>query len=143
MKLKKLFALALCFAVVGSCLAFAAPAHAADVDGLVTSKVVTDNGDNTATIRLESYVTGRIEVDSEEISVPNDIVLVLDTSGSMTTALEVALSNADENITAYKYRVDAWTWTGYEERAVRYENGKWQYQNGDNWADVPLAGSCI
>jgi len=50
-------------------------------EGLELDKNVTDNGDGTYTITLESYTTG--EVVSHEVSTPVDIVLVLDQSGSM------------------------------------------------------------
>jgi len=50
-------------------------------DGLEMSKKATLNSDGTYTIELETYTTG--EVTSQEISVPVDIVLVLDQSGSM------------------------------------------------------------
>ncbi|MCQ2564129.1 MAG: VWA domain-containing protein [Mogibacterium sp.] len=50
-------------------------------DGLEMDKNLTDNGDGTYTITLESYTTG--EITSQEISTPVDIVLVLDQSGSM------------------------------------------------------------
>ena len=50
-------------------------------EGLEMSKKATSNGDGTYTIELETYTTG--EVTSQEISVPVDIVLVLDQSGSM------------------------------------------------------------
>lgn len=138
MKLKKLFALALCFAVVGSCLAFAAPAHAADVDGLVTSKVVTDNGDNTATIRLESYVTGSIQVDTEDINVPADIVLVLDTTTSMafdlavTTTKELAVLDTHYGATEGIYMMQA----GYYQLSMRYSNNQWEYNYSNNWRPV-------
>lgn len=50
-------------------------------EGLEMSKSAASNGDGTYTIELETYTTG--EVTSQEISVPVDIVLVLDQSGSM------------------------------------------------------------
>lgn len=50
-------------------------------EGLKISKQATVNNDGTYTLTLESYTTG--EVTSQEKSIPVDIVLVLDQSGSM------------------------------------------------------------
>lgn len=50
-------------------------------NGLVTQKTVTANDGGTYTIRLESWTTGTV-INSEK-TVPVDIVLVLDQSGSM------------------------------------------------------------
>ena len=55
-------------------------------DGLEMSKHATLNPDGTYTIELETYTTG--EVTSEEISLPVDIVLVLDQSGSMAYSFD-------------------------------------------------------
>lgn len=69
-------------------------------DGLEMDKNLTDNGDGTYTITLESYTTG--EITSQEISTPVDIVLVLDQSGSMqdpfgNTSRQVAMKSAVRN----------------------------------------------
>lgn len=56
--------------------------------GLFLNKNVTDNGDGTYKLTLESFVTGDVTITSEDKAIPADIVLVLDVSGSM-----------DENIT--------------------------------------------
>lgn len=54
----------------------------ADPDSpLKLDKTVTDNENNTYTVNLEAYTTGTVT--STEESVPADIVLVLDESGSM------------------------------------------------------------
>lgn len=50
-------------------------------NGMNLSKAVKDNGDGTYTITLESYTTG--EVTTTTKTIPVDIVLVLDQSGSM------------------------------------------------------------
>lgn len=54
-----------------------------DNEGIVTSKTVTPNSDSTYTLRLESYVTGQTTTSTVTTSIPVDIVLVLDQSGSM------------------------------------------------------------
>ena len=52
-----------------------------NVDGLNLSKKAVYNNDGTYTLTLETYTTGQVK--SETTTVPLDIVLVLDTSGSM------------------------------------------------------------
>lgn len=52
-----------------------------DGNGLVFTKKATDNKDGTYTITMEAYTTG--EVTTSTKTVPVDIVLVLDQSGSM------------------------------------------------------------
>ncbi len=60
-------------------------------DGLVTSKTATMNEEGTeAAINLEAYVSGEVESGTE--SVPLDIVLVLDQSGSMEDVFESVTS---------------------------------------------------
>lgn len=54
----------------------------ADNEGIITSKTVLKDGDGYK-LRLESYVTGNTTTSTETKSVPVDIVLVLDQSGSM------------------------------------------------------------
>lgn len=54
-----------------------------DTEGVVTSKSVTDNGNGTYTLRMESYVTGATTTTVVTNTTPVDIVLVLDQSGSM------------------------------------------------------------
>lgn len=53
-----------------------------DADGLITSKTVTPNTDGSYTITLESYTTGTVTTETN--TMPVDIVLVLDQSGSMS-----------------------------------------------------------
>lgn len=54
-----------------------------DNDGIVTSKTAAKNADGTYKIRLESYVTGSTTSSTVTETIPTDIVLVLDQSGSM------------------------------------------------------------
>ena len=58
-----------------------AASNGEDSNGLELSKEAFDNGDGTFTIRMETYTTG--EVISTTKTIPVDIVLVLDQSGSM------------------------------------------------------------
>ena len=59
----------------------ATPFSDTDKNGLDLSKTVTANEDGTYTITLEAFTTGTVSTTTE--SVPLDIVLVLDQSGSM------------------------------------------------------------
>lgn len=55
-----------------------------DNPGVETTKEVTDNGNGTYTVSIESYVTGRTI--TTETAAPVDIILVLDMSGQMKKA---------------------------------------------------------
>ena len=85
MKKKRFFASMLALVLLLSCgiLPSAAFAEGAGTspDGLVLSKTATANGDGTYTIRMEAYTTGNVITSTK--TVPVDIVLVLDQSGSM------------------------------------------------------------
>lgn len=82
---KRLFASVLALFLLLSCAALPTPAYAegaeAPSNGLVLSKKAVANGDGTYTITMESYTTGTVT--SITKTVPVDIVLVLDQSGSM------------------------------------------------------------
>jgi len=56
-------------------------------DNLILNKTVTDNGDETFTLTLESYATGTASIVTK-VPVPTDVVLVLDESGSMNDCIE-------------------------------------------------------
>lgn len=73
MKLKKLFALALCFAMCAVTLCVSVNAEETSYKGLVLNKTAAVNDHGTYTITLESYLE----------TVPTDIVLVVDQSSSM------------------------------------------------------------
>lgn len=73
--------------VVRSARSVVARALPSDQKGLILAKEAKDNGNGTYTITLESYVTG--SVSHSEKSVPADIVLVLDESGSMDESAKV------------------------------------------------------
>lgn len=108
-----------------------------------TSKTVTKNDNGTYTLRLETYVTGATQ--TVVTQKPTDIVLVLDTSGSMDSSTSILhpynhyIKVADKESVAelnpayadyYKW------WNGTEYREMRYYNGVWQYDAwgiGANW----------
>lgn len=60
---------------------------AQEADNLILNKTVTDHGDETFTITLESYATGTSSVVTK-VPVPSDVVLVLDESGSMNDCID-------------------------------------------------------
>lgn len=91
MKHKRLLSLLLCVAMIMSFMvttSFAESTKETAVPSVETSdndlsitKSVTDNGDGTYNLTMEAYASGKAEVITK--SVPLDIVLVLDQSGSM------------------------------------------------------------
>ena len=85
MKKKRFFASMLALVLLLSCgiLPSAAFAEGAGTsqDGLVLSKTATATGNGNYKIRLEAYTTGKVITSTK--TVPVDIVLVLDQSGSM------------------------------------------------------------
>ena len=82
---KRFFASVLALFLLLSCAALPTPAYAegeeAPSNGLELSKTVKANADGSYTITMESYTTGTVT--SSTKTVPVDIVLVLDQSGSM------------------------------------------------------------
>lgn len=99
---KRFVALLLTLAMVLSLvpmMAFAADDEGAD-DGLVMNKSVVVNDDGTYTINLEAYATGTVSTST--VTVPTDIVLVLDVSGSMNNCLVCGQSNSSTH-TTYEY----------------------------------------
>jgi len=58
------------------------PSTPKTADGLTLNKTATSNGDGTYKLTLEAYTTG--DVTTTETTIPTDLVLVLDQSGSMT-----------------------------------------------------------
>lgn len=58
-----------------------------EAENLFLNKTVTDHGDETFTITLESYATGTSSIVTK-VPVPSDVVLVLDESGSMNDCID-------------------------------------------------------
>ena len=98
-----------------------------DVKEIITNKTVTDistENESKYRIQLEAYTTG--EVTSGEISVPSDIVLVLDESGSMDYSIGSGPVYSGELDTSKTYyMID-----GNDSRAIQYnaEKGSWGYR---------------
>lgn len=108
--------------------------------GLETSKTVVKNEDGSYTLRLEAYATGSTYTTVS--SKPTDIVLVLDTSGSMSDYISVAdkdtVANLDPKYAEY-YKWRANFGLGDKWRDMQYVDGKWQYKAGSwpifSWKD--------
>lgn len=100
MRLKRLLSVLLCVAMIMGLMvttSFAETAeervlsvNASDDSGLNIKKSITDNADSSYDLTMEAYATGEVKTTTK--SVPLDIVLVLDVSGSM-----------DDNTTTYSY----------------------------------------
>lgn len=106
-------------ALLTSCLALNAQTYHEE-GGMKTSKKVKGPTDGYYTIELESFATGETTV--TESSVPVDIVLVLDVSGSMS-----------ENMTTYSYSGTTQNWTysnyGNAQRYYLHTDGKYYQVN--------------
>lgn len=110
MKARNLFSKVLSFALVAVMLLGLLPVAAfaeesdvepvADKEGLVTSKTVSVEENGTYTIRLEAYATGNVTTTTS--SVPTDVVLVLDVSGSMKYCITCGKENTTTH-TTYTY----------------------------------------
>ena len=74
---------------------------AVDNEAVYTSKVVSGNPTDGYKLRLETYVTGQTIVDKIEKSIPVDIVLVLDQSGSMAYDFSGNETNTNANRRQY------------------------------------------
>lgn len=103
--------------------------------GLFLNKNVTDNGDGTYKLTLESFVTGNVEITQEKI--PADIVLVLDTSGSMDDNDIELTKTTDRHFTDFldsKYggSEGIYRWGTCD---MRYQNGKWQWYGFRPWGE--------
>lgn len=93
--------------------------------GLETSKTVVKNADDSYTLRLEAYATGSTYTTVS--SKPTDIVLVLDTSGSMDEYISVADKNSVANLDPQYAKYYKW-YGGAFWHEMRYQDGKWQYK---------------
>lgn len=94
-------------------------------NGIAYSKYPTGPVNGIYTIHLDTFVTGEVTVSQQ--SIPADIVLVLDVSGSM-----------DQNITVYSYTARAsqpYTYSGYG-----YNTYYYKYTDG-NYYQVSRGGS--
>ena len=104
-------------------------AAAAKTDsGVQTSKTVVKNADGSYKLRLEAYATGSSY--TQVTQKPTDIVLVLDTSGSMDDYILTADSSTVSNLDPQYANYYMWYEPNsdrYLLRSMRYYNGYWQY----------------
>ncbi len=86
--------------------------------GLELSKNLLKNDNGKYSIQLEAYATGEIKVDTDEKTVPTDIVLVLDQSGSMKDEMVVSTQegyqklNGSRNSSAWNNRNNLYYFDG-------------------------------
>lgn len=86
--------------------------------GLELSKDLLKNDNGKYSIQLEAYATGEIKVDTDEKTVPTDIVLVLDQSGSMKDEMVVSTQagyqklNGNKNSSAWNNRNNLYYFDG-------------------------------
>ena len=120
-------------------------------NGLGLTKTAVLQPDGTYTITLEAFATGETVTTMSTEGVPMDIALVLDQSGSMmepidTTAVDLNDPTVQENgktigfYMAY-YDHDNNSSTEVVETAVRYYEGKWQFnktprETSQSWANM-------
>lgn len=103
-------------------------------NGLVTSKTVVKNENGSYTLRLEAYATGSTYTTVS--SKPTDIVLVLDTSGSMDEYISVANKETVANLDPQYANYYKWLALGGNvPLEMRYQDGKWQYRSLFGWID--------
>lgn len=105
-------------------------------DGITLMKKAEPNGDGTVDISIGAYTTG--EVVSHEIQTPTDIVLVLDTSGSMDDRGTV--------ITGYNLvngSNQSWSFLGWSETRYGFNSTSTIYyvQRNDAYIPVTYAGN--
>ena len=123
--------------------AFSASAAADDGNGLELSKSAVEV-EGGYKITLEAFVTGNVTIGTT--SIPSDIVLVLDVSGSMdgysTVGSKTDTSQLDTKYGAaegiYEYASTELTW-----QKMRYYDGRWQYRGlswgGFTWKNIDEA----
>ena len=111
-----------------------------DVNEIITNKTVTDistENESKYRIQLEAYTTG--EVTSGEISVPSDIVLVLDESGSMDYSIGSGPVYSGELDTSKTYYMI----NGNNSQKIQYSTRRnsWGYTSWGRWVSItPTTG---
>lgn len=125
---------------------FAAPAIVSAQTGedpmINLSKKVTDHGNKNYTLTLETYATGSSETDHQVM--PNDFVLVLDNSGSMssnnvTGRKRQAPGTSLDTGTTYRYEKGGTLY--YLKRVGTSGNRKWVYSTNSNPTETNASGT--
>ena len=93
------------------------------VGGIGFNKHVSDNGDGSFTVDLESFVTGKVH--TETITVPADVLLLMDLSSSMS-------SNGGYDRTYTEVTPPAMTKVTSEMTSTTRNNWYWEHFNADN-----------
>lgn len=103
-----------------------AQAASEDASAVQLNKSATENSDGTWTLNLEAYTTGTVTTTSTKK--PSDIVLTLDTSGSMyfTMGSSIAYSALDTSKPDCYYRYTANTETTNYSYCLIYRDSKWK-----------------
>lgn len=111
-----------------------------DESGVILSKD-TEKTEDGYKITLETYVTGNVKISTEQEAVPTDIVLVLDTSGSMDEHIAVGSKNDQSELdttlgkTSGYYQIE-YPVTGWHDLRYNTESGKWEYYYWPSWREV-------
>lgn len=106
--------------------------------GIELSKTATLEDDGTYTIDLEAYATGTTTTTTTTSSVPLDIVLVIDQSGSMTDSITTSTSYTARDSQGYTYSNLSSSW-GQSAPTYYYlaENGNYyQVKQGSQSTDT-------
>lgn len=104
-----------------------------------TTKTVTQNADGSYTLTLEAYATGSAMTTVTEESVPLDIVLVLDVSGSMRNNITSYTysrytGTKNEGTTYYYFYQNRYVEVRYTSATgVGWVNNRWRYNSGSGW----------
>ena len=131
---KRLLSLVLCLVMVFALFpTFAAPAMAADANGITNppkaqdesgnlnlTKTLAPGADGTYDITMESWATGEVKTQGIVEKIPTDFVLVVDQSGSMDTS---DMPTGTPSVQNNKYLEDI-------------ANGAYYYKDGDNYYRV-------
>lgn len=112
---------------------FSARAADQEESGLILDKNATyDAESNTVKISLEAFVTGEVTISDIETAVPTDIVLVLDSSGSMDDYITIGDKN-DLSVLDTKYGGEDGMYE-LDDKVIQqawpnmvYKDGKWYY----------------
>lgn len=113
---------------------FSARSEEQEESGLILDKTATYDADtNTFKVSLEAFVTGEVTISDIEVAVPTDIVLVLDSSGSMKDYITIGNKN-DLSVLDTKYGGEDGMYELDDQVGLTeawpnmvYKDGKWYY----------------
>lgn len=108
-----------------------------DTDGLYTNKSVSANSDGTWDINLEAYTTGTVKTTTS--GVPADLVLTIDTSGSMyfTMGTSYSYSQLDTTKPDFYYHLGTNNYYTDYRNALIYRYNQWYiYHANGSWTKL-------